>query len=60
MAVDVTDDVRESYRRRWKEMCDGLSRTSAGRGAAYVAAPTDVPFEQLVLRTLRQAGVLAG
>ena len=60
MTVDVTDDVRASYRLRWAEMCDALSRTAGGRGAAYVAAPSDVPFEQLVLRTLRQAGVLAG
>ena len=60
MPVDVTDDVRESYRMRWAEFCEGLSRTAASRGALYVGAPTDVPFEQLVLRTLREAGVLAG
>jgi uncharacterized protein (DUF58 family) len=60
MPVDVTDDVRASYRLRWREMCDALSRAAGRRGAAYVAAPSDVPFEQLVLRTLRQAGVLAG
>lgn len=60
MPVDVTDDVRESYRLRWREMCDALARTAGGRGATYVAAPSDVPFEQLVMRTLRQAGVLAG
>ncbi len=60
MPVDVTDDVLASYRQRWREMCDALARTAAGRGATYVAAPSDVPFEQLVMRTLRQAGVLAG
>lgn len=60
MTVDVTDAVRESYRLRWAELCEGLSRTALGRGAAYVAAPSDVPFEQLVLRTLRQANVLGG
>jgi len=60
MVVDVTDDVLESYRRRWAEMCDALNRTAGSRGATYVSAPSDVPFEQLVLRTLRQAGVLAG
>jgi len=60
MTVDVTDDVRDSYRLRWAELCEALSRAAASQGAVYVAAPSDVPFEQLVLRTLRQAGVLAG
>jgi len=32
MPVDVTDDVRASYRRRWREMCDALARTAASRG----------------------------
>jgi len=60
MRVRATEELRASYRRRWERFCRAAARTTAARGAAYVAAPTDVPFEQLVLRTLRQAGVLAG
>lgn len=60
MLLHVTERVRDSYRRRWEEFCAGLARTAASRGAAYVAAACDVPFEQLVLHTLRQARILAG
>jgi uncharacterized protein (DUF58 family) len=58
MVLHVTDDVRESYRLRWAEFQAGLSHVAASRGAVYVAAPADMPFEQLVLRTLRRVGVL--
>jgi hypothetical protein len=60
MVLQVTDDVTASYRRRWAEFCAGLVRAAAARGAVYVSAGTDVPFEELVLRTLRRAGVLSG
>ena len=60
MVLRVTDDVRRSYCQRWAAFCTAVSRTAASRAATYVPAPTDIPFEQLVLRTLRQAGVLAG
>jgi len=60
MLLDAGHHVRESYRQRWRAFCTAVNRTALSRGAAYVAAPTSIPFEQLVLRTLRQAGVLAG
>jgi len=60
MPLTITDEVRESYRRRWREFCLGCERTCLSRGATYVSAPTDVPFERLVLQTLRRAGVLSG
>jgi uncharacterized protein (DUF58 family) len=60
MVLHVTDAVRESYRLRWAEFQAGLSHVAASRGAVYVAAPADMPFEQLVLRTLRRVGVLEG
>jgi len=60
MVLHVTDEIRASYRRRWEKFGAGLARTAASRGATYVAAASNVPFEQLVLQTLRQAGVLAG
>jgi len=54
----VTRDILESYRRSWKRFEQGCQRTCLGRGAIYVAAPTDLPFETLVLQSLRKAGVL--
>lgn len=60
MVLHVTDEIRASYRRRWERFSSALARTAASRSATYVAAASDVPFEQLVLRTLRRAGVLAG
>ena len=60
MLLQVTDEIRASYRRRWEKFGAALARTAASRGATYVAAASTVPFEQLVLRTLRRAGVLAG
>ena len=60
MVLHATDDLCASYRRRWDAFCQGLAHTAASRGATYVSACTDVPFEELVLRTLRRAGVLAG
>jgi hypothetical protein len=73
MNVNVTDEFLDSYRLRWEEFVGACERTCLGVPAAtycggvplnsratYVAAPTTVPFERLILRTLRQAGVLSG
>jgi len=60
MALDVTDDLLESYRRRFAEFRAACEHACLSRGATYAAAPTYVPFEQLVLQTLKRAGVLAG
>ena len=60
LVLNATEAVRESYRRRWEEFRTGLARVAVSRGATYVGAASDVPFEQLVLHTLRQAGVLSG
>ncbi|MHC4984247.1 MAG: DUF58 domain-containing protein, partial [Planctomycetota bacterium] len=60
MAFNVTDDLLEAYRRRFAEFRAACQRACLSRGATYAAAPTYVPFEQLVLHTLKRAGVLAG
>ena len=58
MNITVTDELRESYRRRWYEMCEKISRTVLRRKGVYIPAPTNLPFESLILQTLRRAGVL--
>jgi len=60
ISMNVTEELLESYRLRWREFQAGCERTCVSRGATYVAAETSVPFERLVLQALRQAGVLSG
>jgi len=58
MSLDLTPELLASYRARWEEFRHGCEHAVLARGAIYVAAPTALPFEKLVLQTLRQAGVL--
>jgi len=60
MNLRITEDVLESYRRAWTQLRRDCSRACLARGAIYVATPTDRPFEQLMLKTLKRAGVLTG
>ena len=58
--LSVNQEVLARYGQLWKEFVRGLERTCLSRGAIYVQAPTDMPFEHLVLQTLQKAGVLQG
>jgi hypothetical protein len=58
LAINVTDELLASYRARWRDFQDACRRTCLGRGVPYVPARTDMPFDRIVLNTLRQAGVL--
>ena len=60
MGVNVTEALIGGYRRRWEAFATGCERACSARGATYVAAPTNVPFEKFVLEALRRAGVLTG
>ncbi|MDY6914552.1 MAG: DUF58 domain-containing protein [Planctomycetota bacterium] len=60
MNLHVTEAVLESYRRRWAAFLADCERTCRSQSAVYVAASTAQPFERLILRTLRRAGVLTG
>ena len=60
MNLNVTGELLASYRRCWLAFRAGCERICLLRGATYVAAETNLPFEHLLLQTLRQAGVLAG
>lgn len=59
MAVDVTGELLASYRQQWEKYRSACERSCLACAATYVAAPTDAPFDQLVLQTLRRAGVLS-
>ncbi|MCD4825476.1 MAG: DUF58 domain-containing protein [Phycisphaerae bacterium] len=56
--LQITEPLRDSYRRRWQAFREELEFACNSRQATYVAAPGDLPFDQLILQTLRQAGVL--
>ena len=58
ISLPVTPDVLASYRRAWAEFVEACRHACLSRGVTYVAAPTSVPFERLVLETLRRVGVL--
>ena len=55
----LTDEVIDAYRGKWREFQDYCRKVCLSRGAVYVSAPTDIPFEQLILTTLKRAGVLS-
>ncbi|MBL7221765.1 MAG: DUF58 domain-containing protein [Phycisphaerae bacterium] len=59
MSLWLTDEVLDAYRRKWGEFQDRCRKICLSRGATCVPACTDMPFEQLILTTLKRAGVLA-
>ncbi len=48
----------ENYRDRLRQFAERIERTARQRGIGYVRVLTDVPFEQLILRVMREQGVL--
>jgi uncharacterized protein (DUF58 family) len=57
-AVDVSAALRESYRAEWTRRQGAIERNCREREALYVAATTDVPFEELIFTTLRRVGIV--
>jgi uncharacterized protein (DUF58 family) len=60
MTAVVTGELLRAVDERREAQRAACERACAARDAAYVAAPTDLPFERLVLHSLRRAGVVAG
>ena len=60
VTLTITPEVLASYRQRWGEHTAACQRACVAAGAAYVLAGSDLPFDRLVLHTLRRAGVLTG
>ena len=54
----LTDELLEAYRGKWAQFQKRCGKICVSRGAAYVSACTDIPFEKLILTTLKRAGVL--
>ena len=60
MTIPITENLRRDYHTRWSAFCRRCEAACTSRQATYVPAATDIPFESLILQTLRQAHVLAG
>lgn len=58
LSVNVSDDLLQSYREQWRQFINRCESACLAREAIYIAASTDIPFEQLILKTLRKAGVI--
>jgi uncharacterized protein (DUF58 family) len=56
--VSITPTVLENYREAFDRFCTSLAELSAKHGMAYIQATTDTPIEDLLLKTLRTAGLL--
>lgn len=56
--VTLTDAMCEAYARAHSEYCQALEAFCDSRGIGYLRADTNVPFEDLMLRVLREGGFL--
>ncbi len=54
--VTLTEAMCAAYARTHAEYCQTLESFCSSRGIGYLRADTDVPFEDLVLRMLREGG----
>ncbi len=56
--ISVSPYLLGQYRKALEEFCDHLSGLCSRYGMDYIRTTTDVPFDELVLRTLRARGVV--
>ena len=58
--ISVTPALLARYHEKLTAFCDNLSETANKHGMDYVQTTTEAPFEDLLLKTLRGAGLLRG
>jgi len=56
--VTVTDRMLERYQKRLTAFCHSLNQFCAKNNITYLQANTNLPFEDLILRTLRREQIL--
>jgi uncharacterized protein (DUF58 family) len=56
--ITVTDRMLERYQRRLATLCQNLNQFCTRSNITYLRISTDLPFEDLILRTLRRERVL--
>ena len=58
LKVDINSKLIEAYKIKWNEFTDKIKATCNAKNATYISACSNIPFEELVLKSLRKAGVL--
>lgn len=58
--ISITPNVLARYRRAFDDFCGGMADMANRHGMDYVRVTTQAPFEDLLLKTLRGAGLLRG
>ncbi len=58
--ISVTPHLLARYRQALEAFCGGLADMAGRHGMDYVRVTTETPFEDLLLKTLRGAGLLRG
>jgi hypothetical protein len=58
--ISITPGLLARYKARLDEFCLSLETLANRHGMDYVRTTTDAPFEDLLLKTLRNAGLLRG
>ena len=58
-AVTVSERSLKQYRRVFAEFLESVRVYARRQGMACVQTPTDVPFDELILRMMRVAGNVA-
>ncbi len=56
--ITVNESLLKAYRESLRAFCGGIKKFCTSRGATYLSATTDVPFDSLVLEYLRKGGLL--
>jgi uncharacterized protein (DUF58 family) len=59
-AIDPSESLLAEYASAWDAMVAAADRTCRARSAVFVSTPVEQPVEELMLLTLRRAGVLSG
>ena len=58
--ISLTPAILASYQDALRRFCAGLADLAARQGMDYVRVTTDAPLEDLLLKTLRESGLLKG
>lgn len=58
--ISVTPHLLSRYKAQLETFCASLSDMANRHGMEYVRTTTDAPFEELLLKTLRNSGLLRG
>jgi len=59
LPLDITPELLHRYAQQWQAFCRHCESAVTTRGGTYIAAETTVPFEDVILHTLRRAKVLS-